>query len=121
MKSWLKIHAGAFPVGLALLAMTVVTSPAWGQCGWTSGSGTITEACGSVGIGTTSPEYPVTILNSEAAQLLLIGTTPSSYTQMILGGTGHSWQVGVGNASETTFGVADNLFLRRRWLHADGT
>jgi len=52
--SYLTVHPGAFTIGLALIFMTWLPSPAWGQ--WLTGSGgTIYYNGGNVGIGTTNP------------------------------------------------------------------
>jgi hypothetical protein len=54
--SSLKTYAGAFFLGLALLA--VAPRAGWGQCNWTAGDSTGTcTTLGSVGIGTTSPAF----------------------------------------------------------------
>jgi hypothetical protein len=79
MKSWLKRHAGVFPVGLALLAVTAAPLPVWGQCTWTSGSGTIAETCGSVGIGTTNPQQLLDVHGTMAAQEIIVTTTGADY------------------------------------------
>jgi hypothetical protein len=56
--SYPKAHAGAFTLGVALVWMASLPSPAWGQWSGTS-PGPIYYNNGSVGIGTASPSSPL--------------------------------------------------------------
>jgi hypothetical protein len=75
---------------------------------------------GNVGIGTTTPGVftnsiaPLTVQGSGVAQLALNGTTPASYTMMAFNGGERTWQIGIGNLSETSLGVANKFFLYDR-------
>ncbi|KAB2938002.1 MAG: tail fiber domain-containing protein [Hyphomicrobium sp.] len=81
----------------------------------------IVDKNGNVGIGTTTPGIfiggtsPLTIAAGTAAgqpALSVVNTFSSaSYAQIAYAGSGRSYTTGVGNASETTFGVASKWYV----------
>ena len=52
-----------------------------------------------------------TVSNTGNFQVNITGTTPTAYTQLYFNGTGRAYGIGVGNASETTYGIANEFFL----------
>ncbi|MDO8716209.1 MAG: hypothetical protein Q7J73_05315, partial [Dehalococcoidales bacterium] len=95
------------------------------QQNWTTGkgdlafstlrSGSLTEAMrindlGYLGIGTSTPTHPLHIFTTDDA-VKIESTSVTGYTQVLFKGTGRQYQIGVGNASETFFGVANKLFI----------
>ncbi len=71
----------------------------------------VITSAGLVGIGQTAPAHPLDVRSAGAAQMRLTGTDAAQYTQLLLNGTGKLFQVGVGNASETSFGLANKFFV----------
>jgi len=82
---------------------------------WTSAtvqsSSVIYQSAGNIGIGTTTPTTKLDVVGSGNTQLSIGGTTAGAYTQLYLSGSGRQYGIGVGNASETTYGVANEFFL----------
>jgi hypothetical protein len=62
---WPAGYSRAVIVGLVVVLMTSAASPAWGQ--WANCSGGVCYTSGNVGIGTTTPSFPVTIVYSDNA------------------------------------------------------
>jgi hypothetical protein len=73
--------------------------------------GLVKDASGNVGIGTASPSVRLHVTSSGTEQLRIEGTTASGYTSLNLYGTGRRYAVGVGNASETSIGLADKFYV----------
>jgi hypothetical protein len=71
----------------------------------------VTTTGGNVGIGTSSPAVKLHVVSSGAEQFRIEGTTASGYTSLNLYGTGRRYAVGVGNASETSLGLADKFYV----------
>jgi hypothetical protein len=71
------------------------------------------NASGLVGVGTPSPTERMTVISSSAAvsPLSVSNTDATSYAQAIYRGSARIWTAGVGNASETTLGVANKFFV----------
>jgi len=65
------------------------------------------------GIGTTAPAAPLDIRNSIANGVgLIVGSSVATgWSQMMYQGTGRSFTVGVGNASETSKGVPNKFYV----------
>jgi len=85
--------------------------PLW-TAGTTLGSSVLYQSSNNIGLGTTSPNTVLHISASSAQPLLNIeNNTPTGYTNMRFTGTGRKYIIGVGNASETFFGIADDFFL----------
>jgi len=67
---------------------------------------------GNVSIGSsTEPAAPLVVSGSQNYQFLLSGTPSTAYTQMYLQGTGRSVGLGIGNANESAFNVANKFFI----------
>jgi trimeric autotransporter adhesin len=67
---------------------------------------------GNVGIGTTAPTAPLDVeLNANAPGLQIGNALATSYSVARFLGTGRDFRIGVGNASETTLGVANKFFI----------
>jgi hypothetical protein len=66
---------------------------------------------GNVGIGTWVPAHPLDITSATDGLINIAGTVPTAYTQMFYRGTGRQYQTGVGNASETAYGVSNKYYL----------
>jgi hypothetical protein len=66
---------------------------------------------GFVGIGTTSPSFPLHVKSTESALIQVEGTTASNYTAIRYLGTGRTWSQGVGNAAETALGLANKFYI----------
>jgi hypothetical protein len=70
---------------------------------------------GSVGIGTTTPTTYLHVYRNQSAQytplLTLQDGLGSGYTQMAFQGSGRQYHIGVGNASEASFGLANKFYL----------
>lgn len=73
-----------------------------------SGSTIISQ---NLSIGTTLTTSPLTVISSASPLITIQSTTANSYSNMRFSGSGRSFTVGVGNASETTFGVANDFFI----------
>jgi hypothetical protein len=71
----------------------------------------VTTTGGNVGVGTSSPAVKLHVVSSGAEQFRIEGTTASGYTSLNLYGTGRRYAVGVGNASETSLGLADKFYV----------
>jgi len=67
---------------------------------------------GYVGIGTTNPTNLLHIYGSGGNTLLNIqSTSASGYSQMAYTGTGSTFNTGIGNASETSWGVPNSWYI----------
>jgi hypothetical protein len=79
---------------------------------------------GNIGIGTTSPSNPLTVISSTEDCPILARSTQSYtpvivvenivsdwYTQISYSGTGRDYFTGVGNSEETYYGVADKWYV----------
>ena len=79
------------------------------------GTGTVRQVIdsnGNVGIGTTSPFNTLHVSSSTpGSQVTVQGTAAAGYTNMLLQGTGRTYAIGVGNSSETTYGVANKFAI----------
>ena len=64
-----------------------------------------------VGVGTLSPAYKLDVAGTAASQLRLQNSDATSYASMLFTGTGRSFSMGVGNASETGIGVANQFYI----------
>ncbi len=53
----------------------------------------------------------LTAIGSGNYQAAISGSTAAAYTQLYINGTGRAYGIGVGNASETTYGVPNEFFL----------
>ena len=99
---------------VALMALTAL--PAGAQSAWpgypSNGAISVTGG-GNVGMGTATPGWPLSVRSVQPAQLELIGTGTGTngYTQMFFTGTGRGWQMGVGNSTETYFGVPNKFYV----------
>lgn len=71
----------------------------------------IVASNGNTGIGTTTPSAPLTVQNGSGIIATFASTGATGYSQIALQGTGHQYQIGVGNASESAFGVANKYFI----------
>ena len=70
------------------------------------------DTSGKVGIRTANPQRTLDIYSADGNEALRIqNTLDFSYAQMAFKGTGRQWQMGVGNALETTLGVANKFFI----------
>ena len=69
-------------------------------------------ASGNVGIGTTSPQYGLHVLNSNAFTMgVQNAAAGDNYASTLYQGTGNKWAVGVGSGTETSYGVASKFFI----------
>lgn len=85
--------------------------PLWTNAN-TVGSSVIYQSGTSIGLGTTAPNTTLHISASSAQPLLNIeNAIANGYSNMRFTGTGRKYVIGVGNASETTFGIANEFFL----------
>lgn len=71
----------------------------------------IVASNGNTGIGTTTPSAPLTVQNGSGIIATFASTGATGYSKIALQGTGHQYQIGVGNASESAFGVANKYFI----------
>jgi hypothetical protein len=96
---------------MGLTAFPVCAQSAWP--GYPSNTAISVTGGGNVGMGTATPGWPLSVRSVQPAQLELIGTGTgmSGYTQMIFTGTGRGWQLGVGNSTETYFGVPNKFYV----------
>jgi hypothetical protein len=85
------------------------------------------SATGEVGIGTASPTDTLTVSTSDGSNnpLTLINTAATGFTQVVLQGTGRTWGVNVGNASNATvpnmFSIFDaSAFATRFAINTSG-
>jgi hypothetical protein len=71
------------------------------------------DSSGNVGIGTATPGAPLHVYNTigSSGDIVVQNTLASSYTQLGFTGTGRKFQIGVGNASEVAYGVANKFFI----------
>jgi hypothetical protein len=65
----------------------------------------------NVSIGTTLTTSPLTVISTSSPLITIQSTTANSYSNMRFSGTERNYTIGVGNASETTFGVANKFFV----------
>lgn len=75
------------------------------------GTDTLIVTGSNVGIGTTTPIAPLTVVAGGNFQVLISGSAPAAYSQLYFDGTGRDFGIGVGNASETANNVANKFFL----------
>lgn len=73
-----------------------------------TGSAVVTS---NLSVGTTSTTSPLTIISSASPLITIQSTNATSYSNMRFSGTGRLYTIGVGNASETSFGVANEFFI----------
>jgi len=72
----------------------------------------VINSSGNIGIGTSSPTNLLHIYGSTAYPLLNIQNAVAGYySQMAYTGTGSTFYTGVGNASETTWGVSNSWYI----------
>jgi hypothetical protein len=71
------------------------------------------NASGLVGVGTASPTDRMHIVSNTGTvnPLSVSNTDAASYAQAVYRGSARLWSAGVGNASETTLGVANKFFV----------
>ena len=72
------------------LALLFATGNAVAQCQWTSGTTSITQACGSVGIGTTTPAAALDVLGWPGIPANIMGAALNAGGDMYFGNTGAS-------------------------------
>ena len=77
----------------------------------TISSSNIFQSTNNIGIGTTAPVARLSVVDAGNVQSSIAGTDVTAYSQLLLSGSGRAFGVGVGNASETTYGVANEFFL----------
>ena len=68
----------------------------------------------SVGIGTTAPDANARLhvqTSSAVSRILAETTNATGYAELSMQGTGRLWNLGVGGASETSFGVPNKFFI----------
>src|SRR5437870_976914 len=95
--SWLRVHTGAWIIGLAVV-WTSAPRPAFGQSAWPSypnNNAISVISAGNVGIGTTSPSVKLSINGSAAGTQLAIDN----------GAPGDTWiSIRSNNATKAYFG-----------------
>ncbi len=93
----------------AMIAPSTSTNLAFGVAG---GEKIRVTNAGYFGIGTTTPSTYLHVHAAASSPLINIqNTTITSYSQLAYTGTGRTFYSGVGNASETTYGVPNSWFV----------
>ena len=77
----------------------------------TSGTERMRLTSTGLGIGTSSPAYKLDVSGTAASQLRLQNSDATSYASMLFSGTGRTYSIGVGNASETGIQVANQFYI----------
>ncbi|MGD0777470.1 MAG: hypothetical protein ABSC05_32150 [Candidatus Solibacter sp.] len=106
-RSWLAGHAGALIVGLAVVWMTSAPRPAWGQSAWPSypnNNAISVTSGGNVGIGTTSPNYPLDVAN----RLVNVSGNIPGYLISDTQASGRQWAIFSGHPAVGYFKIRDN-------------
>jgi hypothetical protein len=88
---------------------------------WKNSAGDVlatVQASGRIGIGVTSSDAPLDIRSPDGLALQLAGTIATARTQMGYCATNAWWSTGVGNDSESEYGVANKFFVYSDTLDA---
>lgn len=74
-------------------------------------SSALYQSSGFLGLGLTSPNAPIHVKSTASPLVTLESTTTTAYTNLRFTGTGRGYAIGVGNDSETFFGVPNEFFI----------